>query len=79
MQITFEQKGDFQAMRTAKQWCRDNGVSFASAFGPEPLGLMRGKFIIAKWCNLNQKERQQLDGKMEGDMRKGPVTITMHD
>jgi len=79
MEIVFDQKGTFQALNAARQWCRDNGVSFGSSCARGPTGLLRGDYCIAKWHNLNAKERAQLDGTMSGDFREGPVTIRMRD
>jgi len=79
MKLVFDQKGTFQAMYAAEQWCRDNGVSFGSSCAVGSTGLMRGHFCIAKWRNLTKQERSQLDGTMSGEMREGPVTITLRD
>lgn len=79
MKITFDQKGTWAAKEAAEQWCRNNGVSFSSTCTCGPVGLLRGDYMIAKWRNLTTKERAQLDGTMSGDMREGPVTITMCD
>ncbi len=79
MKLVFDQKGTFSAKYAAEQWCRDNGVSYGSSCAIGPTGLLRGKFCIAKWHNLNAKERRELDGTMSGDLREGPVTISMRD
>jgi hypothetical protein len=44
-----------------------------------PRGILRGDAVIAKWRNLSHAERVALDGLMTGDMRHGPVTVTLHD
>src|SRR3546814_4375627 len=79
MEIVFDQKGTFNALEAARQWCRDNGVSYGSSCAMSPTGLLRGDYCIAKWRNLTPKERKQLDGTMSGDMREGPVTIRLRD
>lgn len=42
------------------------------------MGLLYGDWAIAKWRNLSPAERKQLDGRMEGDFRHGPVTIRIN-
>lgn len=79
MEIVFDQKGTFLALDAARQWCRDNGISFGSSSARGPTGLLRGDYCIAKWHNLSAKERAQLDGTMSGDFREGPVTIRLRD
>lgn len=75
--IKFEQTGDFLAVYAAEEWCKNNGVSYGSMQQDSPRGLLRGDFAIAKWRNLSSIERADLHGRMTGDMRNGPVIITM--
>jgi hypothetical protein len=74
---TFEQAGTFQAFYAAQQWLTKRGYSFGSTCRDQPTGILKGDFIIAKWRNLTQQEIEQLDGRMTGDTREGPVTITL--
>lgn len=73
--MTFADPGDFEAMRSAEQWCADNGYSVGGMQRGDPRGLLRGDYAIAKWRNLSRQERAELDGQMTGDMRNGPVTV----
>lgn len=73
--IVFDQPGDFEACRAAEKWCVERGISVGDMQGPAPRGLLVGDFWIAKWRNLNAAEKRALDGRMTGDMRRGPVTI----
>lgn len=75
--IVFEQTQDFYAMQAAEQWCRENGVSYGSAQRGSPRGLIRGECDISKWRNLSGQDVSELDGVMTGDMRHGPVTISI--
>lgn len=74
--IVFDQPGDFEACNAAEKWCHDRGISVGEMQGPAPRGLLVGDFWIAKWRNLNAAEKRALNGRMTGDMRHGPVTIT---
>ncbi|WP_426113482.1 hypothetical protein [Pseudomonas sp. DSP3-2-2] len=49
----------------------------ATATGLDPVPVLKGDFIIAKWKNLTRKEIAQLDGKIDGNFREGPVTVTL--
>ena len=70
---------DFDAYKAACKWCRDKGYSHGSMCGGDPIGLIFGDVIIAKWKNLTDAERAELDGTITGDMRHGPVTITIYE
>ncbi|MBR8029238.1 hypothetical protein KDX27_34930 [Burkholderia cenocepacia] len=74
--IVFDRPGDFEACNAAEKWCRDRGISVGEMQGPAPRGLLVGDFWIAKWRNLNAAEKRALNGRMTGDMRHGPVTVT---
>ena len=76
----FEGIGDFDAYWTARQWCVKNGISCGSMNRDKPIGLIWGDFIIAKWKNLTQKERDELDGTMTSeDFRNGSVTVRIKE
>jgi hypothetical protein len=79
MVITFTQQGDFAACRAAERWCEERGVSVGHMERGRMRGLLCGKFDIQKWHNLNQAERDALHGTMSGDMRNGPVQISLDD
>ncbi len=75
--IAFDQLGDFEACRAAEKWCAERGISVGEMQGPAPRGLLVGNYCIAKWRNLTNAERRELKGRMTGNMRNGPVTITL--
>jgi len=74
----FSEPGTFQALYAAQKWLEQNGYSFGSTCRGSPIGILKGDFIIAKWRNLTKREIEQLDGRMDGDMRNGPVTIHLN-
>lgn len=76
--VTFDLPREFAACRAAEQWCDDRGIAVGAPERGSPRGLLKGYFCIAKWRNLNDAERRALDGRMTGDMRNGPVTITLN-
>lgn len=71
----FDQVGDFAAWRACQDWLRDNGYSFGSTCAMHPVAVLKGDYCIAKWRNLTRKEISQLDGKVVGDFRNGPLTL----
>ena len=77
--IEFNQSGDFRACDAAVQWCRDHGISVGSMQRGSPRGLLYGDYSIAKWRNLDSEEQADLDGVMTGDMRNGPVKVTLYN
>ena len=79
LQITFDGADEFEAMQDAEAWCDKHNVSIGRMERCMPRGLLVGDFDIAKWHNLNQAERDRLHGTMTGDMRTGPVTVSIDD
>lgn len=65
------------AHRKAAAWCEENGYSVGEMCGPQPIGIMRGEWQIAKWRNLTKREQDQLDGTITGNFRDGPVKVTI--
>ena len=75
----FLQTEDFAASRAAEAWCAEHGYSVGRMQHSDPRGILKGDYDIAKWRNLNARERKALDGHMVGDMRHGPVTVTIFE
>ena len=74
---TFSKPGTFQSLYAAQKWLEQNGYSFGSTCLEMPIGILKGDFIIAKRKNLTKAEIAQLDGRLSGDMRNGPVMIQL--
>jgi len=74
---TFTEPGTFQALYAAQKWLDENGYSYGPGSAMHPMPVLKGDFIIAKWKNLTRKEIVQLDGKIDGSFREGPVTVTL--
>ena len=73
---TFENEGTFAALHAAQIWCYENGISYGSLCGRDPVGLMWGDYAISKWHNLTADERRECHGTMTaGNFRDGPVKI----
>ena len=77
MKVVFEDAGDFAAVRAAEDWCEKRGLSVGAMERGKPRGLLFGDYAIAKWHNLRQADKNALHGTMTGDMRNGPVTVTV--
>lgn len=77
-EIPFNNVGDFEAINAAREWLHMNGYSYGSMCMDMPIGILKGKWLIAKWRNLTGKERSQLDGQIiSQDFREGPVVIQL--
>ena len=74
---TFTEPGTFQALYAAEKWLDENGYSYGPGSAMHPTPVLKGDFMIAKWKNLTRKEIAQLDGKIDGNFREGPVTVTL--
>lgn len=76
---TFSQAGDFEAMNAAEDFLRSAGFSVGTSQRGSPRGIMFGDCDIEKWRNLRQFEIGQLHGRMTGDGRNGPLTVTIFE
>ena len=74
---TFSEPGMFKALDAAEKWLTENGYSYGPGSAMDPVPVLQGDFITAKWKNLTIKEVAQLDGKIVGNYREGPVTVTL--
>ena len=80
MKKTFNQTGTFEAIRTAEKWLADNGYSYGSMQGRDPIGILKGDIYIPKWRNIPAYGRKKLDGTITGtDKRNGPVTVEIFE
>lgn len=75
--FTNDEPDNFSACHTAEDWLKKRGFSLGYMQGPSPRGILFGDYEIAKWRNLNGKEKKELDGQMTGSMRNGPVMIEL--
>lgn len=73
----FGESNEFAACRAAEAWCESQGISVGPSQADGPRGLLWGDFQIAKWRNLTPAERKACHGLMTGNMRHGPVTVTV--
>ena len=72
-------RDNFSACHAAEDWLRKRGFSLGNMERTNPRGILLGDYEIAKWRNLTGKEKRDLDGKMTGDMRNGPVLVELWD
>ena len=77
--ITFHGAGDFAACNDAEKFLASAGFSVGRMQRGDPRGILFGDFDIQKWRNLSQFDIAHLHGFMRGDMRNGPVTVTLLD
>lgn len=75
--IEFSNKGDFEASNAAEDWLRAHGFSFGSMQAGSPRAVWFGDCYISKWRHLSAAEKRDMDARMEGDGRHGPVRITL--
>lgn len=70
---------DFAPMYAAERFLEACGFSIGHCQRGSPRGILFGDFDIQKWRNLTEADREALHGTMTGDMRAGPVTITIFE
>lgn len=69
---------DFSALEQAQFWLNARDFSFGSPCVGSPIGVMFGRWIVAKWRNLTSREIAGLHGEISGDFRTGPVTVAIY-
>jgi hypothetical protein len=75
---TFPPAGTFQAFYAAEKRLKELGYTIGSMCRTEPIGFANADEVryVAKWYNLSQDDKGQLDGVMASDdFREGGVTI----
>jgi hypothetical protein len=75
---TFPPAGTFQAFYNAENRLKELGYTTGSMCRHEPIGFADADKCdyVAKWYNLSQDDKGQLDGVMVSDgFREGGVTI----
>ncbi|MDE8343242.1 MAG: hypothetical protein POG24_05420 [Acidocella sp.] len=84
--VTFHKNGDFGALDAVEAWCRARNISIGRHQAGAPRGLLFGAdYDIAKWRNLSQAERDQLEGIVTGgrgtdvvlSMSRGPYDVVV--
>jgi len=71
----FQGNGEtFSAHYAAQEWLRENGYSYGSTCRNMPIAIKKGDYSIAKWKNLTNEERQDIDGKLYSG-REGEAKI----
>lgn len=62
-----EAQGRFHNLYAAEFWAKINGYSIGNTCAHEPIALLRGDYDwIAKWKNLTDEERKDVDGVVVG-------------
>lgn len=77
MKKTFGRLGPNQAAFTAWRWLNDRGISYAPSSAKGPAGLMFGHWVIPKWQNLSESQRDRLHGTLRIS-RNGPAEILIY-
>ncbi|ADP17368.1 hypothetical protein AXYL_04048 [Achromobacter xylosoxidans A8] len=70
---------DFEAFNAAEDWCRKNDIAMGSMERDCPIGLMWGADAheVSKWTRMTRAEQDAMDGRLTGNKRHGPITITI--
>jgi len=67
---------DFQAFYDARKYLKDEGYSVGNMERDSPIGFKKGNYKIEKWRNLDDSDKDELDGILYSDnWRSGDVYI----
>lgn len=79
---TFDQSPNdqaFAAFHRATHWLEHEGYSVGQLSRGNPIAIKKGRFdFIAKWRNLTSAEKADIEGKMTGNWRNGPITVELY-
>src|SRR3546814_9164665 len=70
--LSYNDVGTFAAYNRMVREIGAAGFAIGASQVGSPVGLMFGHYIVSKWRNLNQQQRAELHGIVEGDRRTGP-------
>lgn len=73
----FDSPGEWKAFEDAVCWLKEAGFSVGRMQRGSPIGVLFGEYDIQKWRNLSKTDRANLDGKIIGYCREGPVTVRL--
>src|SRR3546814_5739015 len=77
--LSYNDVGTFAAYNRMVREIGAAGFAIGASQVGSPVGLMFGHYIVSKWRNLNQQQRAELHGIVEGDRRTGPLLVTIYD
>lgn len=75
----FEQPGLFAAISEAERFLSARKLSVGHIDRNEPRGIKLGAGDLPRWREMSPAERDQLDGRVTGNMCKGPVQVEIYD
>ncbi len=74
----FPAHGTFGALADATEWLKQRGYSWGSLSRNEPVAVKKGDWSIAKWRNLSDSDRFNIDGVLKSDdFREGSVELLL--
>lgn len=78
--VEFDPSGTFGAIAQAEIYLKDLGYTTGSMCRTEPIGFAYGADRVAKWYNLSEDDKAQLDGIIlpEPEFREGGVLILFY-
>jgi hypothetical protein len=80
MVYDFYAPGTFESLNKAHTWLHENGFSYGSLCMDQPVGILHGDFLIAKWKNLSSDDIQALHGVLlSEDFREGACKILIFE
>jgi len=72
----FNERGTFEAWNACCNWLKMHRFSVGQTSANAPVGILfTPNILIAKWRNMNDREREGLHAVVEGDRRTGPVVF----
>lgn len=83
VQQEFKAEGDFVSMYLAHAWLKERGYDYGSTSATFPVAVMKGDYndydLPWKWKNFTAKQMNMVHGTITGNMRNGPVVVTLYD
>ena len=79
----FDIPGTFESMYAAQHWLTEKGYGYGSSSCGYPVAVMKGDYydygLPHKMKNFTAKEIASVHGQITGNLREGPVTVTLYE
>lgn len=79
MKDIFKLTVEFSSEETALAALRKNGFSLGAAHREEPRAIIYGTFAVARWRDLNRKDRVKCSGRYMVSSKDGPVRLDLFE
>lgn len=75
--VVFRDLGDWAALNACREFLAARDFSAGETQVGAPIAVMHGEVKIGKYRTLSPEDLEFIHGRIDGDLRAGPVTVTI--